>query len=146
MIRRDVNAVRVLERVIVALWVGALWSVGYIAAPVLFGTLDDRALAGQLAGNMFTITAYLSVAAGVLLLVIHGVARGTRPRWPAAVVAAMLLLVAIGEFGVRPMMVGAAPSDFGRLHGIAQLFYLAVSLLGLALAAAPCRSARQVES
>lgn len=137
------TAVLALERVIVSMWVGALWSVGYIAAPVLFGTLEDRALAGELAGNMFTVTAYLSLAAGALLLLIHGLTGGARPRWPTAVVVAMLLLVAIGEFGVRPMMAAAAPSDFGRLHGIAQIFFLAVSLLGLVLAAAPCRPARQ---
>jgi hypothetical protein len=36
------------------LWVGGFWAIGYLAAPMLFYNLDDRMLAGMLAGKMFT--------------------------------------------------------------------------------------------
>ena len=36
-------------------WVGALWAIGYIAAPLLFAHLADRATAGSLAGSMFSV-------------------------------------------------------------------------------------------
>lgn len=120
------------ERVLLSLWVGALWAVGYVAAPVLFMTLDDRALAGSLAGAMFTVVAYLSLLCGGLLLLLQGWRPGRWRRWP---LLAMLGLVAIGEFGLRPEMV-AGSAGFASLHGIARAIYLLVSLLGLALVAA----------
>ena len=36
--------------VAITLWVGGLWAIGYIAAPVLFSSLGDRQLAGVVAG------------------------------------------------------------------------------------------------
>jgi hypothetical protein len=30
----------------ISLWVGGLWAVGYLAAPILFFSLDNRMLAG----------------------------------------------------------------------------------------------------
>jgi hypothetical protein len=128
------TVIAALERVVLTLWVGALWTVGYLAAPVLFATLDDRALAGRLAGNMFTSVAYLSLAAGGILLLIEW-RRHDRHRWRLWLIAAMLVLIAIGELWVRPLMAVAALGDFARLHGIAQVVYLLVSLLGLALVA-----------
>ncbi|NOX26610.1 MAG: DUF4149 domain-containing protein, partial [Gammaproteobacteria bacterium] len=41
------------ERILLTLWVGGTWTVGYIVAPVLFKFLEaDRQLAGALAGEM----------------------------------------------------------------------------------------------
>lgn len=125
------------ERVILTAWIGSLWSIGYLVAPVLFGSLDDRALAGQLAGSMFTKVAYLSVLAAIALLFIHWRCGWRAARWRSVMVAAMLFLVAIGELWVRPQMAVAVPSEFGRLHGFSQGIYLLVSLLGLVLVAAP---------
>ena len=50
-------AANVGERVLLTLWVGGLWAIGYMVAPALFATLEDRALAGNLAGLMFEIIA-----------------------------------------------------------------------------------------
>jgi len=33
----------------ITLWVGGLWAVGYLAAPMLFYNLSDRMLAGMVA-------------------------------------------------------------------------------------------------
>src|SRR3569623_1849958 len=43
----------VAERLLLAVWVGGMLAVGYLAVPVLFHMLDDRVLAGALAGEMF---------------------------------------------------------------------------------------------
>ncbi|MGB5473694.1 MAG: DUF4149 domain-containing protein, partial [Gammaproteobacteria bacterium] len=53
-----------LERVLLTLWVGSLWVTGFMVAPVLFARLDDRALAGTLAGELFGLVAWLGLACG----------------------------------------------------------------------------------
>ncbi|MCH2219440.1 MAG: DUF4149 domain-containing protein [Dechloromonas sp.] len=40
-----------LYLITIALWVGGLWAIGYIVAPVLFSSLGDRQLAGMVAGG-----------------------------------------------------------------------------------------------
>ena len=64
------NSARLLagERILLTLWVGGLWTIGYIVAPALFANLEDRALAGTLAGVMFEIVAYVGMFCAVLLL------------------------------------------------------------------------------
>lgn len=130
------------ERILLTLWVGALWCIGYIAAPVLFATLDDRALAGLLAGKMFTVVTYLSFACGGILLLFQ-LLRPSAGRWRLGVLLGMLFAIAVGELVVRPQMAAAADTaDFGRLHGLAQGIYLVVSLLGLTLVGFGLRPAR----
>ena len=41
----------ITERILLTLWVGGLWSVGYLAVPVLFHGLNDRRLAGMVSGG-----------------------------------------------------------------------------------------------
>ena len=140
------NSARLLagERLLLTLWVGGLWAIGYIVAPALFAKLEDRALAGTLAGLMFEIIAYIGIVCAVLLLVSNQ-SRHPRRRlnWRALVLLLMLLLVVVGQFVLAPMMaelrlVGTSDSpDFARLHGAASFAYLITSLLGLALVVAP---------
>lgn len=137
-----------------ALWTGGLWAIGYLAAPVLFYTLEDRVLAGLLAGKMFAWIAWVGLACGAWLLA-HGVAsRGAgvfrqTGFWLALV---MLLLTLAQLFGIQPLMQGlkdqAGARDvmnslfrdrFAAWHGIASAVYLLQSLLGLALVASRSR-------
>ena len=109
-------------------------------APALFANLEDRALAGSLAGSLFEIIAYIGLACGILLLLFNQL-RYTSQRfnWRAVVLLLMLLFVAAGQFLVAPMITelraqGLTDStEFGRLHGMAYALYLVNSLLGLAL-------------
>ena len=58
-------------RLLVAtLWAGSLWGVGYIAAPTLFAVVPDRVLAGTIAGSLFNTQAWVSIACGVLMLLL----------------------------------------------------------------------------
>ncbi len=59
------NRVRLL---VATLWAGSLWTIGFIVAPTLFGTLSDRVLAGNIAGSMFRAEAWLSIACALVLL------------------------------------------------------------------------------
>ncbi len=131
----------VIERILQTLWVGSLWVVGFLVAPVLFAELDDRALAGSLAGSLFTITSYIGLSCGGVLLVLNGV-RYRAINWRAIVMAAMLVLVVIGQFVVTPMVAelrvqGLTDTPrFGQLHGLASILFLLTSALGLILVAA----------
>lgn len=132
-----------LERLLLTLWVGAMWAIGYIAAPVLFLTLSDRQLAGALAGRMFTVVSYLGLACGAVLLLLAALTAGRRWArcWRLWVLAGMLVLVGIGQFVLHPAMqrlketglTGSTGIRFGQLHEIAALLYGIASVLGLAL-------------
>jgi predicted cobalt transporter CbtA len=130
-------------------WVGGLWAMGYMAAPVLFKSLaPDRQMAGMLAGNLFSVIAYAGIVCALYLLALrlsrHGKAALKQSMfW---VVGSMLLLTLIGQFGLQPAMASlkaqalplevmqsAYSSQFKMLHGISSILYLVQSLLGLVL-------------
>ena len=137
-------------RLLSAVWVGSLLTIGYAVAPVLFKTLE-RMTAGTVAAQLFRIEAILGVVCGVLLLALSNqqVRRGAgdyrRVRW---IVAAMVACVLVGYFALQPFMnalrvaamdagtdIANSPyaSRFGMLHGVSSLFYLVESVLGLML-------------
>jgi hypothetical protein len=136
--------------VIATLWVGSLWTIGYLVAPTLFSILPDRVLAGTIAGQLFRIEAWLSLACAValiLLVIFSDHDRNPRQRKVVlAVVCGMLVCTLVGYFGLQPLMAalreaagpnGVMGSDarikFGVLHGISSVIYLIQSLLGVAL-------------
>lgn len=138
----------VLAKIAVTLWVGGLWSIGYIAAPVLFTQLADKQLAGNLAGGMFVVIAYVGMVCGSYLLVYRlsqfgGAAFKQVFFWAVL----LMLLITLGiYFGIQPIMESlkeqAMPkavmqsmfSDrFARWHGVSSIVYLIESLLGLVL-------------
>jgi len=133
------------ERILLTLWVGALWVTGFIVAPLLFTELDDRALAGGLAGSLFTVTSYLGLLCSGLLLIINGLTLKAA-NWRAVVIVVMLLLVIIGQFVITPMVAGLREQGltdtarFGQLHGIASVLFIMTSVLGLVLVAAGQRN------
>ena len=139
------------ERILLTLWVGALWVAGFIVAPLLFAELDDRALAGSIAGSLFTMTSYLGLLSGGLLLLINGLSFRTG-NWRAFVIAGMLLLVVIGQFVVTPMVVELRAQGltdtprFGQLHGVASVLFIITSVLGLLLVAAGQKKTSQTFS
>jgi uncharacterized membrane protein len=133
-------AANIGERVLLTLWVGGLWAIGYVVAPALFANLEDRALAGTLAGVMFEIIAWIGIGCALALLVVNQLRYAPRYlNWRMLVLVAMLVLVLLGQFVLTPMMAelrAAGQSDaalFARLHGVAALVYLVNSVLGLVL-------------
>ena len=141
------NRVVTLQWLIAALWVGSLWTVGYLVAPTLFATLSDTVLAGTIAGKIFRVEAWLSVACSVLLFALNkfGLPQSPSQRRILRLVGAMLACTLAGYFGLQPTMAalreaapagvlsGAARTQFGILHGVASVLYLAQSLLGALL-------------
>lgn len=131
------------ENVLLTLLVGGLWAIGYVAVPVIFATLDDKQLAGQLAGKLFAVGGGLGIGAGVLLLLL-GLLREQKAEfasWTWRGVAALVVLLAVVQFGLAPEIAQARDAgmtdgaEFQRLHKMASALYMAASVLGLAIVA-----------
>ncbi|MDH5633118.1 MAG: DUF4149 domain-containing protein [Gammaproteobacteria bacterium] len=139
-----------VERALLTLWIGGMWVTGFIVAPVLFKSLDDRLLAGNIAGQLFHITSYIGIVTVLLITAMAVVQYGkdvfrlTHIR----IILVMLLLTLVGEFVLTPMMVAlkadpiaqsliavGAHSRFSMLHGISSSLFLLNSVLGLVLVA-----------
>lgn len=128
-----------LDRLLLALWTGALLFMGAVVAPLLFGHLPTRQVAGEMAGVLFGYLDWMSVALG-LWFFLRARYCGRR-AWPWLLVAAALLA---NRLLITPMMeqikalgpVDALPAGsplllrFGMLHGVSSLiFWLVASFL-----------------
>lgn len=134
-----------VERILLIVWVGGMWTVGFVVAPTLFAMLDSRATAGDVAGRLFSTMSFVGLVCGALLLLLVWNIYGRRimRQWRAWVVAAMLALTAIGQFVITPSMRAAraaglsdpAVSDrFQFLHGVSTTLFVTTSVLGLMIA------------
>ncbi|HEY0061971.1 MAG TPA: DUF4149 domain-containing protein [Telluria sp.] len=125
---------------LITLWAGSLWTVGYLVAPTLFGTLADRALAGMLAGSMFRVEAWLSLVCGAVVIgLLYGAKDVTvqRRKTLVLVVVGMLLCTLVSHFGLQPIMAAMREagerSTFGMLHGVSMVLYLVQAVLAVVL-------------
>jgi small-conductance mechanosensitive channel len=134
----------------VTLWVGGMWTIGYLVTPTLFATLDNRMLAGNIAGQLFAVIAWIGMAVACYLLAFMALREGRAAvrRKLFWVAAAMLVCVAAGYFGIQTAMAelkaSAASLDvmdsalrerFATLHGVSSAIYLLQSALGVWLVA-----------
>ena len=132
----------------ISVWVGGLLAVGYLAAPILFARLADRALAGSLAGHMFAAIAWVGIVCGSYLLIFVLATKGWRAVKSSLfwIVLLMLVLTMAGHFGVQPIlaqlkadalprqvMESAMRDRFATWHGVSSVLYLVQSLCGIAL-------------
>jgi Domain of unknown function (DUF4149) len=133
-----------INLIVITLWVGALWMTG-LTAYVLFDSMQDKQLAGSLAGKLFTIVSYIGLASAFYLLIQRLLDYGTsalKQGYFWAVVL-MLLLILASHFGIQPILAqlktDAMPNDvmqsmfanrFKTWHGVASAAYLLQCLLG----------------
>ena len=137
-----------LASIFLVMWMGSLVTLGAIAAPVLFSALEDKQLAGMLAGKMFAVGAWVGMVAGTFLL-LHRLIRDGRAALKSLffwVVLLMLLLTLAGHFGIQPIlqnlknqafplavMQSVFADRFSQWHGISRILWIIQSVLGLAL-------------
>jgi hypothetical protein len=137
-----------LYAIAVTLWVGGMWAIGCIVAPMLFATLSDRALAGVVAGKLFTLIAWIGLGCAAYILLFRIVRFGAGALKQAVFWFALIMLglVLAGEFGVQPILSGlkaqALPKEvmesvfrdrFSTWHGVASVLYLIECALGVLL-------------
>ncbi|PKO47669.1 MAG: DUF4149 domain-containing protein [Betaproteobacteria bacterium HGW-Betaproteobacteria-22] len=136
-----------LSLILIALWAGALWTTG-ISAYVLFDTIQDKQLAGSVAGKLFNVVTYIGLSCAFYLLIHRLLQYGTSALkqlffWA---VFLMLLLVLAGHFGIQPLLENfktqALPADvmqsvfadrFRNWHGVASIAYVLECLLAIVL-------------
>lgn len=143
-----------IQRLLLTLWVGALWAIGFLAAPVLFATLDDRMLAGMLAGRMFHLVSIISLisAAGIIAIYWLQIRQPWR-EWRLYIVLLMAVMMGLFAFVLQPQMAALKAAGiaegtvnaarFAKLHGIAWGVYTLASLSGLILVVAGLRPVRR---
>ena len=140
-----------LESLLLSIWIGGMIAIGYLAAPVLFTQLEDRALAGALAGEMFSWVSHIGLFCGALLLVLMVLTskQVLLRAWRFWVLLIMVACIASLLYVVQPMMAqlkleGLVPGteaarQFGTLHGVSSVLYLVTSVFGVILILAGMR-------
>lgn len=132
---------QISEKILLTVWVGSMWTVGYIVAPVLFQMLE-KSVAGNVAGQLFSIVSYVGLFSATALVLNIVMQQGFQKAcWQLWVLFVMLALIIIGQFVLQPMMAelkilgitAENKAEFGRLHGLASVLFLVNSLAGLAL-------------
>ena len=136
--------------VTLTLWVGGLWTIGYLVAPTLFSSLADRQLAATLAVKLFSLIGWIGLGCAAYLLIFMLLRSGAAAfrRWVFWLLLLMLSMTAVSLFGLQPLLLqlkaDALPREvmqsvlrdrFATWHGISSILYLVQSLLGLLVVA-----------
>ena len=133
------------------LWVGSFLTVGFLVTPIIFTTLDDRQLAGSVAGALFKLQANLSVAVCLALIGLSYVLARSglkQFKFTQAILVMMLVCICSAAFIIIPwmsslkeqaMLLGSSVMDsewastFNQLHRVSSGIYTFQSLLGIIL-------------
>ena len=126
-------------------WIGGLWVVGIVAYE-LFKLIPEAQLAGNIAGQLFRMMAYVGMAASIYLLIqrVYQYGTNTLKQGFFWIILLMLLLILISHLGINPLLekfkLEAMPKDvmesvfadrFATWHGISSVAYLLECFLGI---------------
>ncbi len=132
------------ERLLLTLWVGSLWAIGYLAVPMAFANLELH-IAGNYAGKLFYAVNIIGVVSATILLISRLFIFGVRafPRYWRSWLILLMLLVSLAFVGfIQPEMQalkqlgleqGNHIDRFNELHKLSENLYLLLSLFGLML-------------
>jgi hypothetical protein len=108
-----------------ALWWGSLGAIGFLAVPLLFANAASPAVAGNLAGHLFSGQAWLSLGCGVVLLMSARDHEGTATlgwgRGAIGFVLAGMLAALLQEFAIAPRIL--ARENLAVWHGAGTAAY-----------------------
>ena len=109
-----------------AFWWGSMTTVGFLVVPMLFARLGNPAVAGNLAGQLFSTQTWIALGCGVVLLMyvrslsgdrIEGAARGA-----VFLIVTALLLALLQEYVVAPRIL--ARENLRLWHSLGSAMYL----------------------
>ncbi len=133
------------ERLLLTLWIGSLWTVGYLVVPMAFVSLGDVTLAAAFAGKLFRVVMFLGVACAAILLITQGLAQGRQlfHSWRGWLILLMLLLMLAFIWVTQVQIVelkqlgwqenSALAEVFTFWHMVSRGIYGILSLLGFVL-------------
>ena len=133
------------EKLLLTLWVGGLWAIGFIAVPMAFANLGDVSLAGNYAGQLFAAINVLGLGCGAVLIISKLIHYNVNVKqlWRFWILLVMVLMTLVFSFYLQPQLAElkqlawqtdqALIERFSLLHAISKNLYLALSLFGLAL-------------
>ncbi|MGE8492070.1 MULTISPECIES: DUF4149 domain-containing protein [unclassified Comamonas] len=108
-----------------ALWWGSLSAIGFMAVPMLFANLPQASMAGFMAAKLFAAQTWVSLACGLVLLVLaKDKASNTIEPWARAAlgfVLAGMLMALVVQYGISPKIVQRENLKFW--HGLGTLLY-----------------------
>lgn len=108
-----------------ALWWGSLSTVGFMVVPMLFAHLPSPAAAGAMAAHLFEAQTFISMACGVLLLVIsrrrHAEMQEAWAQAAMVFIIGGLLLALLAQYGVAPRIV--ARQNLKLWHSVGTVMY-----------------------
>ena len=104
-----------------ALWWGSLCAVGFWVVPLLFMHLPTPAMAGGVAAKLFAAQTWVSLACGLVLLVLSRDARAGLTQVVVGLVLAGLLLALLSELAVAPRIV--ARENLALWHRLGSIMY-----------------------
>jgi hypothetical protein len=133
-----------LRSICTTLWVGGIWTIGAIVAPMLFRLLDSKPLAGRVAGELFVVMAWVGMVCGVYLVLWWLLRFGLKAFSAIGfwLLLGMLGLTLLNHFAIFPILMtvrsetsAAAQGLFGgglaSWHAISTVLYMIQSLLAL---------------
>ena len=109
-----------------ALWWGSLSVIGFMAVPLLFASLPSKALAGYAAAHLFAAQTWVSLACGLVLLLVYrqerAMAPANRGRIAIGFVVFGMLLALLLEYAVAPRIV--ARQNLRLWHSLGAALYV----------------------
>ncbi len=115
-----------LPVLIAALWWGSLSTIGFLVVPMLFAHLATPAMAGNMAARLFTAQTWVTLASGLLLLMLSRPRGDTRLHpWAQSAlgwIAAGMLMALMLELVVAPHIV--ARDNLKLWHSLGSLMFL----------------------
>lgn len=133
------------EKLLLTLWVGGLWAIGFVAVPMAFATLGDVTLAGNYAGELFNAINLLGLGCGCVLLLTKIIQYKLKVKqlWRFWVLLLMVVMTLVFSLYLQPEIAELKQLDwqteyvlaerFSFLHDVSKNLYLLLSLFGLAL-------------
>ncbi len=116
-----------LPLMVAALWWGSLSTIGFLVVPFLFAYLPTPAVAGNLAAKLFSAQAWITLACGILLLMLSRLRSRQELRpWPQSVlvwIAVGMLMAVLLEFAIAPRIL--ARDNLRVWHSLGSLMFAA---------------------
>ena len=108
-----------------ALWWGALTTIGFAVVPMLFVNLPSPAIAGAMAAKLFSLTTWLGVTCGLMLLIFRSnrpLALENKADNAILFIVSGMFLALLLEFVVAPRIV--VRQDLRLWHSVGTVMYV----------------------